>query len=170
MKYRVKYSNLLLNTMLDTIKREKRRVIDGEDIINFERIIRKIVKENDIPLEFEELQNGKNFIKELEPYIFIIEEKVDAKYVLLPWIDEAELEQVIQNTIFVDMSYVYDRTREELRFKRDTSTIQGLRDIERQVSRNFLALTKENILYLERQKSNEEDKLQKIKRNLSIRD
>lgn len=170
MKQIVKYSDLLLNTMLDTIKRENRKTIDGTDIINYEKVVKSIIKSYNLPMEFDAIKDVQKFLLEIEPYIFMSEQDNDAIYTLLPWVDLEELEQRVKNTIFIDMSFVYDATKESLRFKRDARSIQRLRGVEKQINSNFLKSTQENIYFYEQQKHNEEYKLQKMKQNLGIKD
>lgn len=169
MKYTISYSVLLLNTILDTIKRENRRTIDGEDIINFEKELKKISKKFNLPMEFESMPNAKSFLMELEPYVFMSNQDSDPIYTLLPWINETELENSIKDTIFTNMEVVYDVTKENLRFKRTARSVQRIRNVERQVNENFLKMTRDNITFFEQQKLSEEKKLQKIKNNIHMR-
>lgn len=169
MKYTISYSNLLLNTMLDIMKRENRRTIDGEDILNFEKELQKIIKKFNLPMEFESMPNVKSFLIELEPYVFMSNKDNDPIYTLLPWIDEKELENSIKDTIFTNMEVVYDVTKENLRFTRTARSVHRLRNVERQVNENFLKMARDNITFFEQQKRNEETKLQKIRNNTHIR-
>ena len=170
MKYIVSYSNLLLNTMLDTIKRENRRTIDGTDIINFERVVKSIIKENGLPMEFDSINNGRKFLDEINPFIFTVEKDGKETYTLLPWISEQDLEESISNTIFVDMGYVYDITKDELFFKRNSRSIYRLRDIEKEVNNNFLRSTQNNLVKLEKERQKELVKFERIKQNLGMSD
>lgn len=168
MKYTVSYSNLLLNTMLDTMKREKRRTIDGEDILNFEKEVKKIIKQYNLPIDFKSIQDSKTFIEEIKPFVYISNKDKDPIFTLLPWIDENELEESIQNTIFNNMDYVYNITKDSLRFKRDLRSIEGLKSIGREINSQLLKSTIEQISFYDQQKEKEACKLQKIKRNLNL--
>lgn len=168
MKHKVKYSNLLLNTLLDTMRRENRRTIDGKDIMSFEKIIDKLAKTYNIPLEVEDLTNGRKFKEEIDQYIMITERDNETTYTLLPWISYEELEDRIRNTIFTDMSYVYRKTDEILLLNRTSNRVYKLRNIEREINENFLITTQNNITQLENAKKNELVKLAKIQKNLGI--
>ena len=168
MKHKVKYSNLLLNTLLDTMRRENRRTIDGKDIMSFEKIIDKLAKTYNIPLEVEALTNGRKFKEEIDQYIMITERDNETSYTLLPWISYEELEDRIRNTIFTDMSYVYRKADEILLLNRTSNRVYKLRNIEREINENFLITTQNNITQLENAKKNELVKLAKIQKNLGI--
>lgn len=169
LKYTVSYSNLLLNTMLDTMKRQNRRTIDGEDIVNFERELNSIIKQYNLPVDFKSIQDTKQFLIEIEPYVYITNQDSYPNFTLLPWIGEEELEKVCKNTIFENMDFVYNVTKENLRFKRDIRCVERLRNIGREVNKKLLKSTIDNISFYEQQKTIETSKLQKIKKNLNLR-
>lgn len=169
MKHTVSYSDLLLNTILDTLKRENRRTIDGEDILNFEKELQKIIKKYNLPVNFKSIQDTKTFLEEIESYVFVSNKDKDPIFTLLPWIDENELEKNLQNTIFANMDYVYSITKDSLRFKRNISSVEILKSIGREVNAQLIKSTIENINFYEQQKENETSKLQKIKKNLNLK-
>ena len=166
MEYIVSYSNLLLNALLDTIKRERRRTIDSTDIINYEKAVVYIAKESNINLRFNYFNDKSKFLEEIANYVWIIQKDNTETYTLYPWISEEELELKIKNTIFSDMSVVYDVTEELLRFKRDRRETFKLKELEKDVNYYFFKETSKNISTLEKQKENEEKKLKKIKKNI----
>ena len=170
MKYMVKYSDLLLNTMLDTIKRENRRTIDSVDIMNFEKIVKSIAKQYNLYIGIESIDNDGKFIDEIDSYIIMSKENADVSYTLLPWIDEKELEDRVANTIYTDMSYVYQVTSKELTLSRKAQDVNNLRMIDKIINFNFLKSTQNNLIRLEDAKQKEMEKLVKIKQNLGMSD
>ena len=145
MEYIVSYSNLLLNALLDTIKRERRRTIDSTDIINYEKAVVYIAKESNINLRFNYFNDKSKFLEEIANYVWIIQKDNTETYTLYPWISEEELELKIKNTIFSDMSVVYDVTEELLRFKRDRRETFKLKELEKDVNYYFFKETSKNI-------------------------
>ncbi len=165
MKYTVNYSTLLLNTLLDTIKRENRRTIDGTDIINFEKIIHNFVKPFNYSIEFDTLSNSE--LEKLKQFIHIEESANKETYTLLPWISEQELEESLTNTLFDDMSSIYQITEKELLLKRNRNEVFNLKEVEKKVNDNYLNSSTKTISLLEEQKIFEEAKLQKIQNTIA---
>ena len=166
----VSYKDLVLNTMLDTIKREKRYTVDNRDIMQYEDVIDEIIKYNGLDIAIGSLNNGHEFISEIENYVYISELAGNQVYTLLPWIGDEELEDEVADTIFSrkDMDIVSEFTKDYLRFSRDNFELYHLRKIEVEVGRASKADIENNIRSLECKINREEEKLQKVKRRLKI--
>ena len=172
MKKVINYSDLVLNTLSDTIKRENRYTIDNVDVMNYGKVIEEIIKYNGLDTKIGKLSNGDEFLKNIEDYVFRTE--VDGKdtYTLLPWIDIRELDKHLENTIFSkeNMNIVFGCTFNYLFCKRTFKDLSLLKQIELSVNRNLLETTNYNVIALEYEKNKEQEKLSKIKRKLNIGD
>ena len=167
MKHVVSYSELVLNTILDTMKRENRTTVDTTDIMNFENVVVEVAKENNFFIEIEDLTSRNKFNNEVNEFVCRLEDNGEQIYSLLPWISEEELENKLKNTIFRDNSLLYNVTSTVLNDARNINDIRYLKDIENYVARLYLKETMTNISSIEKEKQNEEIKLQKIKSRLN---
>lgn len=166
----VSYKDLVLNTMLDTIRRERRYTIDNRDIMNYEGVISEIIKYNELDITLGVLTNGREFMKEMDKYTYLSECGGNQVYTLLPWISEEELEDVVKNTIFPpqDMKRITEVTKDYLRFSRDNFELYNLRKIESRVNYSAKENIEKSIKSLECSLSSEKQKLQKVKKKMKI--
>ncbi len=166
----VSYKDLVLNTMLDTIRRERRYTIDNRDIMNYEEVISEIIKYNELDITLGALTNGREFMKEMDKYTYLSECGENQVYTLLPWISEEELEDVVKNTIFPpqDMKRITEVTKDYLRFSRDNFELYNLRKIESRVNYSAKENIEKSIKSLECSLSSEKQKLQKVKTKMKI--
>lgn len=169
-KYRVSYSDLVLNTLLDSIKRENRYTIDTIDVINYEKVIRGFIEAYDIPMILEDIKSRETFVLEIDKFVVRKEFNGIESYTLLPWIEKEKLESTIENTIFnkEDMEKVFYYTSRELLFKRDIRTRDNLNEIGTEINKKFLESTKQDIETLEKQKNLAQDRLYMINHRLSM--
>ena len=169
-KYKVSYSDLVLNTLLDSIKRENRYTIDAIDVMNYEKVIRGFIEAYDIPMILEDMTDKKTFLLEINKFAVREEFEGIESYTLLPWIEKEELESVLENSIFnkEDMDKVFYYTSRELLFKRDVATRDKLKKIGSQLNKRFYKEIKDEIASLEKQKSLAQDRLYMINHRLSM--
>lgn len=169
-KYTIEYKDIVLNTLLDAIKREKRYTIDTVDVMKYEKIIIGFINTYEIPMKIKE-NNRKEFVNYIEPFVFVTQLNGIETYTLLPWVSKSELEQSIEDTIFNkdEMEMVLAYTTQELRFSRKSIEIDNLKNVSSEVNRMFLASTISNISELEKQKNDEMVRLQKIKKRMNKR-
>ncbi len=171
-KYKVTYSDLVLNTLLDAMKRENRYTIDTLDVMNYEKVIKEFITAYDIPMEIEGLDNRKIFLGNIEKYVQRGENVGLETYTLLPWITNQEFESALDDSIFSkdDMDKVLAYTSRYLRFVRNYQSIAQLNNITHQVDDFFLQSTKKDIESLEKQKNKAQDRLYMIKSRLGIKE
>lgn len=168
-QYTIRYSNLVLNTLLDTIKREGRRTIDYVDIRNYERQLKIISIRNNINLDIQLYETKEDFADNIEKCAIIRESVFGRTYTLFPWLSTCEFERMLENTIYVKMDPILQITSKTLKFSRTVDDLNKLNKIDNFINNSYIEDTLQNIKLLKIQQEEEEKKLVKIKSNLNMR-
>ena len=96
-EYKFRYSDLIMNTLIEVNRKENRRVIDYEDLKNYKELIKSEAEKRNISLTFEPFISTEKYIKTLEEetsdYILInYKESNNIDYIILyPWISIEEI-------------------------------------------------------------------------------
>lgn len=155
-------TDLVINTMIDALEYENRRVIDTNDIYSYQEQSRKHFKQANLNVIFYgDRTTQEEFYKEIESYLA----RYDNKYVLLPWIEKEDLIKAFRGTVpFAVIKVIAKKDRESFLQKKSQETIESLNMIHDLVVSDYLDLVSDTVKVLETKLEQENKKLEKIKK------
>lgn len=162
-KYYLSYTDLVVNTMIDAVKFEDRRVIDYNDISSYMKNSRQLFQQQDVNVVFLSNEDYDGFVSEIKDFLCIY----DNKYILLPWVEEADLIKNFRGAIPFDVvKVIANKNRSSFLSKRSKDDLEKYKEVNHFVLLNSLNKVSTNIENLETKLSEENKKLTKIKHYL----
>ncbi len=167
---KLSYKDLVLNTLLDSIKREGRYTIDITDIWEYEKIITAICHASKMDIVVGSVYDSESFKHQLENIAFRYELNGKDTFTLLPWVSIDELEWEVEDTIFSkeDMELVGEVTKANLNDKRSKAETYVLNKTTDHIYYHLYNKGLENIRDLDIKKTKVKYKLSKIEDRLNL--
>lgn len=161
-KYCLKYSDLVINTLIAVDEREHRRVIDSKDALSYKKQIEKKAMESSISFTFQ--NDLQSFNKSIGNYLILQKDK----YMILPWVDKREMSLKFNKNIPNDILQIMhsDEVHSNL-INRTDDEKKLFKNIEDDATDFYYEQIEEEIMEIENHKHKCVSKLIKIK---SIRD
>lgn len=134
--YYMRDADLVMNTMIDALKYEKRRVIDINDIIFYKKELKSKMKEKNLSIVYYgTYRNQDEFDKEIKDYAI----RYKDKFVLLPWIDQNELILNFRGTLpFPIYKIISKKDRDSFVLERDFIELDEFQKIDDIVLENSI--------------------------------
>lgn len=155
-KYYLSNGDFIINTMIDALQYEDRRVIDMSDIISYQTKTKEELSKQNIAIVL-----SSDSEDDIEGFLEIY----DDQYVVLPWIEREDLIRNFRGTLPWDVvKVVANIKRESFLSKRTEVELENFDRINYLVASKYLEVVPGTIESLEARIEEEKKKLTKIKR------
>lgn len=171
-EYKFRYSDLVMNTLIEVNKKENRRVIDFEDIKNYKELIKNEALKKGAVLVFEPYTGKEECVKKLEEetndYILITyKESNNIDYIVLyPWISEEEIKEEFRDDFPHSIWNIFNDITSNPKIqlpKRSSKPTKKLGTIQYEINNKYLEIYQIKVEEAELQLDDAQKKLTKIK-------
>lgn len=166
-RYYLSYTDLVINTMIDALKFEDRRVIDDKDIYSYTQNSRQLFQQKDVNVVFLGNEDYDGFLSKIQDFLCIY----DDKYILLPWVEKEDLISNFRGAIPIDViSIIANKNRSSFLSERSKKDLKKYEEINNFVVSKYLNEVSNNVENLEKELLEENKKLSKIRKYVGYSD
>lgn len=177
-EYKFRYSDLIMNTLIEVNRKENRRVIDYEDLKNYKELIKSEAEKRNISLTFEPFISTEKYIKTLEEetsdYILInYKESNNIDYIILyPWISEEEIKENFRNEFSHNAWNIFNDITSNPKVqlpKRNSKPTRKFVAIQDEINNKYLSIYQTRVEDAEKELQEAQKKLIKIKNVIDVK-